>query len=116
MLGLLLFLVLINFCGYKVKSSLGETITSPKKKFNPVTFYSKFVDDLTIAEAINIKESVIPNTERDLPDTFHARLGQQLDPSKSKIYEQIDKIQDYASDMEMKVNFSKTSSCFLTPP
>jgi hypothetical protein len=63
----------------------------------------------------SIKESVIPNTERDLPDTYHARLGQQLDPSKSKIYEQIDKIQDYATDMEMKVNFSKTKFMLFNP-
>ena len=75
LLGLLLFLVLINFCGYEVKSSLGETITNPKKKFNPVTFHSKFVDDLTIAEAFNIKESVIPNTERHIPCQAWTAVG-----------------------------------------
>ena len=72
-----------------------------------MTFHSKFVDVLTIGEAFNIKESVIPNTERDLPETFHSRLGQQLDPSNSKIYEQIEKTQSYANDMEIMVSFSK---------
>ena len=115
LLGLLLFLVLINFCGYEAKPRLGETITNPKKKFSPATFHSKFVDDLTIAEALNIKESVIPNRDRELPDRYHARLGQQLDPSKSKTYEQIDKIQAYATEMEMQLNFSKTKFMLFNP-
>ena len=48
LLGLLLFLVLINFCGYENECNIGETITNPKKKFSPGTFHSKFVDDLSI--------------------------------------------------------------------
>ena len=52
---------------------------------------------LTISEALNIRESVIPNINREQPDTFHAKLGLQLNPAKSKTYEQIYKIQDYAN-------------------
>ena len=76
LLGLLLFLVLINFCGYEIQQNIGETITNAKRKFKPSTFHSKYVDDLTTAEAFNIKDSVVPNLLRDLPDTYHARLGQ----------------------------------------
>ena len=115
LLGLLLFLVLINFCGYENECNIGETITNPKKKFSPGTFHSKFVDDLTIGEAFNIQESVIPNQNRDLPDPFHARLGQKLDPSKSQVYEQIDQIQAYANKMEMKLNISKTKFMLINP-
>ena len=56
LLGLLLFLVLLNFCGYESQLNIGETITNGKKKFNSATFHSKYVDNLTIAEALNIKD------------------------------------------------------------
>ena len=115
LLGLLLFLVLINFCGYESYQDIGETITNKKKKFNQATFHSKYVDDLTIAEAINIKDSVLPNPGRPLPDRYHARLGQKLAPHKSKVYGQLDQIQDYAREYEMKINFSKTKFMLFNP-
>ena len=46
----------------------------PKKKFIPSSLHTKYVDDLTIGEAFNIKYSLIPNPDRPLPDTFHCRL------------------------------------------
>ena len=98
LLGLLLFLVLINFCGYKSQQNIGEKITNGKKKFNTATFHSKYVDDLTIAEALNIKDSVLPNPGRPLPDSYHARLGQKLAPHKYKVNEQLDQVQDYARE------------------
>ena len=51
LLGLLLFLVLINFCGFDNDCNIGEKITNPKNKFKPETFLAKFVDDLTIDES-----------------------------------------------------------------
>ena len=61
LLGLLLFLVLINYCGYESDINIGQQITCKKAMFSPKTFHAKYVDDLTIAEAFNLKESVIPN-------------------------------------------------------
>ena len=63
LLGLLLFLNLINDCGFeKNETKIGETIT-------------KYVDDLTILEAINLKEALVRNPIRPLPYKYHARLG-----------------------------------------
>ena len=84
LLGLLLFLVLINFCGFDNDDNIGEQITNPKKNSSLKHFMQKLFDHLTIAESFNIKEPVIPNPNRLLPDTYHARLGQKLDPQKSQ--------------------------------
>jgi hypothetical protein len=42
-LGLLLFLVLINFSGFDNDCNVGEQITNPKKKFKPETFHAKVI-------------------------------------------------------------------------
>ena len=110
LLGLLLFLVLINDCGFQCKDeseSVGEVLTQKKKRFQSPVMHIKYVDDLTILEALNLKESLIPNPERPLPDTYHSRLGLKLDPAKSKVYHEIDNIRRYANDNEMKLNVRK---------
>ena len=46
----------------------------------------KFVDDLTIGEAIKMKEMLNykPDDVRPQPDTFHARTGLSLEPENLK--------------------------------
>ena len=115
LLGLLLFLILINLCGEQGFEEIGSVITKPKGKFTPSSFHAKFVDDMTIAEALNIEESVIPNPNRQLPVAYHSRLGLKLDPKKSKVYDQIWKIKDYSENNEMKLNLTKTKFMLFNP-
>ena len=115
LLGLLLFLILINLCGDQGYSEIGKEITNPKKKFTPSSFHAKFVDDMTVAEAFNISESVLPNPDRPLPDTYHARLGLKLDLEKSKVYELIKEIRNYSTVNEMKLNLKKTKFMLFNP-
>ena len=116
LLGLLLFLILINDCGFDdEEQSIGEVITQPKKKFLPVTSHAKYVDDLTIVEALDLKQTLAPNPDRPLPDTYHARLGLKLPEDKSKVYEQLLKIQEYASDNDMKLNCKKSKFMLFNP-
>ena len=116
LLGLLLFLVLINDCGFEDEGEkVGEAITKKKRKFKSPTLHTKFVDDLTILEAINLKEALIPNPGRPQPDTYHARLGMKLDPKKSKVYSQIEEIRAYANSHEMKLNVKKCNFMVFNP-
>ena len=115
LLGLLLFLILINYCGEQDYSDVGSQITQPKRIFTPSTFHAKFVDDMTVAEAFNIKESVIANPERPFPDNYHARLGQKLNPQKSKVYKQIEEIREYSETNQMKLNIPKTKFMLFNP-
>ena len=117
LLGLQLFPILINDCVVKEDgvTNIGDTITNPKKKFVPSTSHAKYVDDLTVVEAFNLKQTLEPNPDRPLPDSYHARLGQRLPAEKSELYEQILKIQKYASENEMKVNCKKTKFMLFNP-
>ena len=116
LLGLLLFLILINFCGKQDYEDIGSQITKAKGKFSPSSFHTKFVDDMTVAEAFNIKESVIPNPNRPFPDTYHARLGLKLDPQKSKVYNKLLEIKEYSKENKMKLNLSKIQTTWYQEP
>ena len=57
LLGLLLFLVLINDCGFKNQPlNIGKTITEHKRKFLSPSLHVKFIDDLTLLEAFNLEQ------------------------------------------------------------
>ena len=68
LLGLLLFLVLINDVGFSDQSNNVGEITS-KQNFKAANrIHLKYVDDLSIAESIPLKEKVIPAPcDRQLP-------------------------------------------------
>ena len=116
LLGLLLFLILINDCGYQnQETSIGELITKKKEKFKPATLHTKYVDDMSIIESFNLQETLVPNPDRPFPDSFHARLGLKLPSDKSLVYKQISEVQDYANENEMKLNFSKKIIMVFNP-
>ena len=62
-----------------------------------------------------MQETLVSNPNRVLPDTYHSRIGLKLDPEKSKVYKEIDNIQDYAIKNEMKINSSKTKFLVFNP-
>ena len=108
LLGLLLFLILINSCGFdNTETIIGSTIPKAKNKFSPTKLHLKYVDDLTIMESFNLKESLVENPDRPLPDLFHARLRHTLPAAKSQVYSQISDIQDYAEMNQMRLNVAK---------
>ena len=94
----------MNLCGGDNNYDVGKKITAAKKKFAPSSFRAKFVDDMTIAEAFNMKDSVIQNTDRNLPNPFHARLGLNLAPEKSLVYSKIEEIKEYSEINQMRLN------------
>ena len=109
LLGLFLFLVLINDAGFEnQENNAGELITS-KKNFRAANqIHLKYVDDLTIAEAIKLKDKLVPAPDRPLPDNYHARTGHALPRENSEVFKQMLATNQYAEDNEMKINFKKT--------
>ena len=92
LLGLLLFIVLINDIGLKnQENNIGELITCKKNLRAANQLHLKFVDDLTLAESLILKDSVtsVPVNQRPQPDAYRSRTGHILVPDKSKVLEQI---------------------------
>ena len=118
LLGLLLFLVLINDVGFSNQTNdLGDIITCKKriKAFNEI--HLKYVDDLTIGEAVKMKEKLnyVPVDARPQPDNFRARTGHTLPPETSKVYKQLNEISEYASNNGMRINYKKTKLMVFNP-
>ena len=118
LLGLLLFIVLINDVGFGDQhNNVGEIITCKKRIKEINKIHLKYVDDLLIAESINLNNELvtIPPQERDLPDQFHARTGHLLPIDKSEIHSQLLKTVKYAEENQMKLNLKKTKLIMFNP-
>ena len=70
----------------------------------------KYVDDLTIAEALNLKNQleIDPNKVWEEPVNFHSRTKQILPPNQSEVQDQLNRLHEYAIDNEMKINIKKS--------
>ena len=81
LMGLLLFLVLINDAGFEGQlNNAGELIRSKRNMKNVNQIHLKYVDDLTLAEPINLAKQLdsVPASVRPMPDMYHARTGHVL--------------------------------------
>ena len=98
LLALLLFLVLINDIGFKNQENDAGIIASSKMKIRKANeIHLKYVDDLTIAETVKLK---------DLPSNFQA---------ESKVFHQLVATQSYSEQNDMKINFAKTKMMVFNP-
>ena len=116
LLGLFLFLVLINDAGFEGQlNNAGELATSRRniKAINQI--HLKYVDDMSLAESVNLKELLVSVPDRDQPDNFHARTGHALPDESSAVYRQLVKTTEYADRNQMKINFRKTKTMLFNP-
>ena len=111
-LGMFLFLILINDAGFPEENRiLGERITSATNKRKLIeNNHWKYVDDLTLAEAIDLKNTLKDDTENTLeyPLTYHNRTNQILAPEDSDVQKQLNLLDTYCTENEMIINKKKT--------
>ena len=118
LLALLLFIVLINDIGFEgQENNAGELITCKKNLKSANEIHLKFVDDLTLAESINLQKQLVkvPDNARPRPDNYHARTGHALPVQNSKVARQLEKTRKQASNNEMKLNYKKTKVMIFNP-
>ena len=118
LLGLFLFLVLIDDIGFDGQSNnVGELITRKKKVQEVNQIHLKYVDDLAIAESVDMKTQLmaIPEQERSLPAAYRSRTVHKLRSESSKISDQLNRIHLYAQQNEMKLNLEKTKLMLFNP-
>ena len=111
-LGMFLFLILINEAGFKEENKeLGIKITSAVNKRKEIDKnHWKYVDDLTIAECIHLKEVLKKDTANSpaRPLTYHNRTKHIFPSDESEIQMQLNELSRYADVNEMKINKEKT--------
>ena len=113
-LGLFLFLILINAAGYEtLEKQLGKHITVKKNKRKIIpNLHLKYVDDLTLAEPINVKESVSPNPDPNPPRplAYRDRTLHVLPAASTPLQAELDKMVQYCADNSMQINGDKTKA------
>ena len=118
LLGLLLFLVLINDAGFKGQlNNAGQLLTSKRNMREANEIHLKYVDDLTLAEAINLPKNLVKlsGSERPLADVQHARTGHVLPANRSKVQSQVIQVKEYAEKNHMKINTKKSKVMLFNP-
>ena len=71
--------------------------------------HAKYVDDITVAEALNLKEVLHTEKENKLrrPLNFHQRTEQILKEEDSQVAQQLKEISEYASTNECDLDLTK---------
>ena len=89
--GLFLFIIQINEAGFKEQDKeIGKSITECAKKRKEITTgHWKYVDDLTLAEALDLKKCLESDSENILekPLAYHDRTNHILPSNNSKVQE-----------------------------
>ena len=117
LLGVLLYLVYVSDIGMDLPSS-NKTETS-RYNLDSVTLplppalmeseaRLKFIDDLSLAESVDLKTQLSKEPELIGPREFHDRNGLVLLPTKSKLQTRLDEITIAANNHEMKLNLKKS--------
>ena len=76
-------MVLINDAGFNGQvNNAGELLTSRRNIRNVNQIHLKFVDDLTLAKAVNLPEKLITV---NMNDSFHSRTGHSLPAENSAL-------------------------------
>ena len=110
-LGMFLFLILINAAGFKNNMrNTGKIITQPGiNKRKPMdNIHMKFIDDMTVAESIHLKEQFIENPDPVHPLQYHERTGHILPMERSKVQMVLDDLHVYTEKHQMRLNQDKT--------
>ena len=117
LLGLLLFLVLVNDIGFSDQTNEnGDLITCKRrvKSFNEL--HLKYVDDLALLEAVPLKTKLDKvSQETPQPYTYHMRSGHELLPEKSRVFQALQDTENYAKENNMKINYKKTKLMIFNP-
>ena len=116
--NILHFKFLINDLGFEGQENItGELITSKRSLKTANEIHLKFVDDLTLAESINLPDKLVkvPDEQRAQPDNYHARTGHAMPNLDSRVFRQLGKTKEYADQNQMKLNLKKTKLIVFNP-
>ena len=112
-LGLFLFLILINSAGFKDNiGNTGQIICNPAvNKRQPIRhIHLKWIDDMTIAESISLKDKMQVNSTICNPPRFHERTGHFIPSDNLETQKMLNELTEYTKEHEMIINKRKTKA------
>ena len=90
---------MINVLGFEnQKNNARELVTCKRNLKLANEIHLKYVDDFSLAEAINLPEQLnkIPDSERPQPDSYYARTGHVLPMDRSRVVKQLQRTEEFA--------------------
>ena len=118
-LGLFLFLILVNAAGFPhLEKYLGKKITGTLNKRSPIpNIHMKYVDDISLAQSLNMKNCVIDNPDPSptLPLTYHDRTGHILPTTQLPLQLQLDRLVELCKTQDMVINTGKSKVMIFNP-
>ena len=77
---------------------------------------TQYVDDLSLAQSINLKECLIPNPDPSpaRPLAYHDRTGHLLPTEACQLQEEINQLVTYSQANQMTINENKCKVRILT--
>ena len=101
-LGMFLFLILINEAGFRDNiRNTGRLITKSFNRRGPMQrIHLKYIDDMTVAEAIDLKKKLVENPDPcpPRPLQYHERTGHILPESESEVQQLLTEILTYTEN------------------
>ena len=102
-LGLFLFLIIVNSAGFKhLEKNLGSQITLGLNKRIPLPYSHMKVDDISLVQSINLKQSVVH------PVTYHERTHHLLPATPGDLQAQLDILYTHSQENQLKINHKKS--------
>ena len=119
LLGLFLFLILINAagCGHLQEHIGSHITTNPKRRVPMLNMHMKYIDDMSEAFAINMKNCVVQNPDPNPPRplAYHDRTGHVLrDGYDCPVQGELDRLAEYCRTNEMRINTDKTKGMMFS--
>ena len=106
-LGMFLFIVLIYPIKFGNPINWGMALTARRFELAK-SIHMKYIDDLTLSEAIKLSNLETESRKLDLPLNFHQWTGHRLPENKFATQTKVNEIVDYAKSNEMKINATKS--------
>ena len=97
-------------------NNAGDLATSKRNVKAVNQIHLKYVDDMSLAESVNLKELLVAVPDRAQPDNYHVRTVHVLPKEQSAVYNnQLLETNDYASRSQMQINYKKTKFMLSNP-
>ena len=95
---------------------MGVKITGNINKRTPIPhIHMKYIDDLSLAEAVNLREVLVENPHPSHPLQYHDRTHHLLPTGRLQLQAELHHLEEYSRTHQMQINTHKTKVMIFNP-